>query len=199
MKSADALYRLLLRSYPEDFRAAYAREMTMHFRDMHRDAHGRGAGFWFAIVWDVAKTASEMRLRHLRGWWKRNNHIEETAMLIMGILAMLVGAFEVVNSLIEVRYGVAGGGGSWSLAVGLDGVLSGALLIAAGVALLGRIPKAVTLARVASIYCLATFGLVLAIRPMFSVFASLLGIGFPIILLAYLYLRGRGASAPRVA
>ena len=199
MKSAEVLYQMLLRTYPEDFRATYAREMTVHFRDMRRDAHGTAVDFWFGILWDVAKTASVMRLQRAHARWNRNNHSEEIAMLLMGILSMLVGAVELVNSLVEVRYGATGAGGSWSLFVGLDGAISGALLVAAGVALLKRTPKAIMLARIAAIYCLATFGLVLAIRPIFSIFATMLGIGFPIILLAFLYVRGRGSSAPRVA
>jgi len=199
MKSAEFIYRVLLRTYPEDFRVAYAREMTMHFRDLLRDANGGAMHFWFGILWDVAKTASVMRLERLHAWWNRNTHTEEVAMLIMGILSMVVGTVEFLNSLIEVRYGATGGGGSWSLFAGLDGAIAGALLVAGGVALLRRTPKAVALARVAAIYCLATFGLVLAIRPIFSVFATMLGIVFPIILLAFLYVRGRGSSQPHVA
>lgn len=198
MKSADALYRLLLKTYPEDFRVAYAHEMTIHFRDMRREADGGAIAFWFGILWDVAKTASVMRLGRAHAWWNRNFHIGEIAMLIMGILSLLVGVLELVNSFIEVRYGVMHGAG-WSLFAGLDGVIAGALLLAAGVALLRRTARAVTLARVAAIYCLATFGLVLAISPIFSLAATTLGIAFPIILLTYLYVRGRGSSQPRVA
>jgi len=199
MKSADVLYRLLLKTYPEDFRVAYAREMTVHFRDMKRDATAGTVDFWFGIVWDVAKTASVMRLQRLRVWWNRNNQPVEVSVLFIGILSMLVGAVEVLNSLIEVGYGLTRGGGSWSLFAGLDGAIAGALLLVAGVALLRRAPSAVKLARIAAVYCLASFGLVLAIQPIFSVFANLLGIGFPIILLAYLYMRGRGSSQPHAA
>ena len=199
MSSAEDLYRLLLRAYPADFRDRYAREMTIHFRDVRRDAAAGSAGFWFGILWDVMKSAPMMRLQRLHASWNRNNQVEGIAMLIMGILAMLVGAVEALNSFIEVRYGFTGDGGSWPLFAGLDGVIAGTLLVVGGIALLRRTPKAVTLARIASIYCLATFALVLAIRPIFSVFATMLGIGFPIILLAFLYLRGRGSSQPRVA
>ena len=198
MRSADVLYQVLLRTYPEDFRVRYAHEMTVHFHDMRRDAAGGAVGFWLGIVWDVAKTASVMRLQRAHSWWNRNIHFEEIAVLIMGILSLLVGVLELVNSFIEVRYGVTQGE-SWPLFAGLDGVFAGALLLAAGVALLRRTSKSVMLARVAALYCLATFGLVLAIRPIFSIAATTLGIAFPIILLAFLYVRGRGSSAPRVA
>lgn len=198
MTSSEVLYRLLLKTYPQEFRVTYARDMTVHFRDMRRDAASGAIEFWFGILWDVAKTASVMRLERLQTWWSRNNPIEEIAMMIMGILSLLVGVLELVNSFIEVRWGFTNGS-SWSGFAGLDGVLAGALMVAAGVSLLRRTPKAVNLARVAAIYCLATFGLVLAIRPIFSIAATTLGIAFPIILLTFLYFRGRGSSEPRVA
>lgn len=119
-------------------------------------------------------------------------------MRVMAILTMLVGGIEFVNSLIEASYGINTGMG-WSLGAGLDGAISGWLLVAAGVAMLRRSPKVFTWTLVAALYCLATFGLVLAIQPIFSIFASMLGIGFPIILLVFLFLRGRGSSQPTVA
>ena len=50
----------------------------------------------------------------------------------------------------------------------------------------------VSLARAASLSCLAVFVIVGPLKPLMSGFATLLGIGFPIVLL--LFLRWRGGN-----
>jgi hypothetical protein len=104
-----------------------------------------------------------------------------------------------VNSLIEVSYGGLGAGGTYPLVVGLLGAAVGALMVAAGVVLIRGSRRAETFARVAALACLAVFVGVRAVQPIFSIFASMLGIGFPIMLLVFLRLKGRGSSRPMMA
>ena len=58
---AARVYALLLRLYPTEFRARFARDLHELFRDSHRAAQGRGlaalALFWARIVKDAAVTA----------------------------------------------------------------------------------------------------------------------------------------------
>jgi Ca2+/Na+ antiporter len=74
------------------------------------------------------------------------------------------------------------------------GVVAGVLLIASGVVLASRSPKAQALPLVAAIACLAVFLLI----PRMSIFSKMLGIGFPIALLLFLRL-GRGQPTRTVA
>ena len=199
MNASEVFYRGLLRAYPADFRRAYAREMTTLFRDRRRDAGGDTPTFWLAMVWDVVTSAPAMRLQRMRAQFNRDIQTVEVAMLVMAILAMLVGGAEIVNSLIEAFYGGSGNGGTYSLVVGLMGAAVGVLMVACGVGLIRGASRAETFARISAIACLAVFVGVRAIQPVFSIFASMLGIGFPIMLLVFLRLRGRGSSRPMVA
>jgi hypothetical protein len=72
-------------------------------------------------------------------------------------------------------------------------------MVAAGVVLIRGSRRAETFARVAALACLAVFVGVRAVQPIFSIFASMLGIGFPIMLLVFLRLKGRGSSRPMMA
>jgi putative ABC transport system permease protein len=54
----DRLFRLLLRLLPEEFRAAYAREMETTFRAQRRDVTGaRSLGLWLRTIADVLRRA----------------------------------------------------------------------------------------------------------------------------------------------
>jgi hypothetical protein len=68
------------------------------------------------------------------------------------------------------------------------------------VALLRGSPGAVPMARGAAITCMAVFFLISYVLPMMGYFAQILGMGFPVILLLYLW-RGRGEAggAPSMA
>ena len=37
MSAGESVYRFMLRAYPSEFRAAYAREMSLAFRDLRRE------------------------------------------------------------------------------------------------------------------------------------------------------------------
>lgn len=121
-------------------------------------------------------------------------------MRVMAILSLLIGIVEVVNAMVEVRYGLANGSsGTGALAVGCVGVVAGVMLAVAGLALLRRSHNAVRVARAGAAICLAIFALVLLVQPTFSIFASLLGIGFPILLLALLMRSRADWAGPSMA
>ena len=120
-------------------------------------------------------------------------------MKAVAIFAMLIGAAEAANALAEAWVGGIVLHGGSSLAGGAIAALAGALLAASAVALLRRTRRAVMLAQGAAAACVAVFGIVALVRPMFSVVSTLLGIGFPIVMLAFLQFRPKGPAAPSIA
>ena len=192
--SAERWYRLLLRAYPPAFRARYAQEMLLAFRQCRRDAVESVPRFWAAMLWDGARSAPALRLEAMRARWSMDLHITEGAMKAMAILATLIGALEVVNSLIE---GVGGGvhrPATQLLSVGL-GVAGGIVLMGAGILMLRRGTHAFPRVLGMSAACLAAFALIALVAPVMSGAAMILGIGFPIVLLAWLFWRrGRGGA-----
>ena len=198
MSAAERTYQLLLRAYPAGFRAAYAREMTLLFRDQRREPDARGVRFWAELLWDVARSAPALRVEALRARWDRDIQPEEGTMKPMAILAVLIGAFEALNSLVEAWAGGVVNGDGYSLMWGILGAVAGALLLASGIALLRRATGAAAWARGAAVTCLAVFVFIDLVHPRMSILATVLGIGFPIALL--LFLRwGRGQSGPIIA
>jgi hypothetical protein len=197
VSSAERVYRLMLRAYPVGFRAEYGAQMALFFRDRRREVGARRVSFWAAMVWDIARSAPALRLEAARARWTTNIQIKGGNMKTMAILAILVGAIEVVNSMVEGWFGGIVNHAGSSLVGAAVGVAAGALLVAAAIALLRRSPGAAVLATGAAIACLAVFVLVALVRPMFSIFADILGIGFPIAMLLFLRgARGKGNSAP---
>jgi hypothetical protein len=78
--------------------------------------------------------------------------------------------------------------------------VAGALLLAAGIAMLRRTSNAAALAQGAAITCLLAFVLFGLIISQMSIFSTILGIGFPIALLISLWrTRGHSSSNPRMA
>jgi hypothetical protein len=197
--SAERFYRALLRAYPPGFRAQFEREMMLTFRQCRRDAAGRVAWFWAELLWDVARSAPALRLEAMRARWSVNLHITEGAMKAMAILATLIGGLEVINSLVE---GVGGGlhrPGLQLLSVVL-GMLGGVVLLVAGIAMLSRGARAILQALGMAVACLMAFVIIEFAAPVMSVAAMILGIGFPLVLLAFLlWQRGRGSRVPGVA
>ena len=197
--SAERCYRALLRAYPSAFRLEYEREMLLTFRQCRRDASARPARFWFELLWDVARSAPALRLEAMRTRCSRDFHLKEGTMKAMAILATLVGVLEVVNSLIEGTGGWPNRDAAWMLSVAC-GIIGGAVLITAGIALLRRGTRATPHALGMAAMCLAAFAIIEFVFPVLSVFAMLLGIGFPIILMAFLFWRrGRDTARPSVA
>lgn len=200
MSAAERAYRLLLRAYPAAFRAEFGQDMAMAFRDQRR-AYGAGVvRFWTDTLWDVARSAPTLRLEALRVRLTRDTQTGDDKMKPMAILAILVGALEAINAMAE---GFAGGlvnRGVASLTALTFAIAAGVLLVIAGFQLLRRSPGAASLARGSAAACLAVFVIISFATPMLSIFSTILGIGFPIALLLFLYLtRGRGQSVARTA
>jgi hypothetical protein len=199
MTAADRAYRWLLRAYPAPFRAEFGTEMQTVFGDRRREMGTRRVAFWTEVLWDVARSAPALRVDAFRAQWRDHNHNQEGTMKTMAILAVLIGLLEIVNSAVEAWVGGVVLHGGASLVGGASGAIAGAVLLASAVALLRRSPGAATRAQGAAIACLAVFAGVALVRPMFSIFASALGIGFPIVLLLFLRVTGRGTPAREVA
>lgn len=199
MSAAEWVYRLLLRAYPAEFRAAYGREMVLIFRDRRR-VTARGIRFWWEMAWDVARSAPAQRLDAFRIGGEGDIQVREGKMRTMAILTVLIGGAEAANALIEGwAGGIANGSGFWLAGVILT-VVAGALLLVAGIAMLRRSPGAVQWAQAAAVACLTVVVLVRLVHGWMSIFGTILGIVFPIALLLYLRrTRGRGSSAPTMA
>lgn len=194
--ASECLFRVLLRAYPASFRADYGREMTLLFNDQRREARS-SAGLWAAVIWDVVRSAPRARVEAVYARQSGHTRHEEYTMKPISTLAVLVGTVEMLNALIEAVGGWrADRGAAWMLSVAAA-LLAGGLLVAAGIALIRRSPRAGSLARTAAVVCLAVFAGAGLLPPWMSVFARLLGVGFPVALLAFLpSAQGRGPAAP---
>jgi uncharacterized iron-regulated membrane protein len=190
---AERAYALLLRAYPAEFRSAYGREMTSTFRDLLREAGTPGIGFWMGIVADVARSAPVLRAESLRARWAANLRPEDGRMKTMGVLAVLIGLAQAVNAAIELN---AGGTAGWPGLVVAMAIVTSVLLVIAGVALLAGASSAPTFSKIAAVSWLALVVLVRAVHPWMSIFATLLAVVFPLVLLAYVWMgRGRGMTS----
>jgi hypothetical protein len=189
MTRQERYYRALLRLYPSQFRSAYEQEMLRVFRDQQRDGALLERGFWRSVMLDVLRSAP----REWRAEIGETLHSGAATMKGMAIAALIVGTFEIVNTGAEVRAGGLGSGGTETASILL--VFAGALLlVAAGIALLRRGRATTPFAMLAVGGCLASFLFLGATHRVLSVFAMLLGIGFPVVLLAFLGVdRGRSA------
>ncbi|HVB20844.1 MAG TPA: hypothetical protein VNG51_02745 [Ktedonobacteraceae bacterium] len=73
---SDALYRLLLRCYPSEFRREYALEMAQTFRTCCQEAlQQRGATgvvqLWGAILYDFTTSVFVQHMRTVIAQWRR--------------------------------------------------------------------------------------------------------------------------------
>jgi hypothetical protein len=207
MSAAERVYGVLLRAYPAAFREAFGGEMALLFRDRRR-TEGAGPRFWLEMMVDLARSALPLRVEALRG---RRAHLRtgmnttarEVEMMgtAMAILTIMIGAMEAAGAFTEFWSGVQhpAGSGPWVIGSAM-GVAAAGLLLGSGVALLRGSPGAVPMARGAAITCMAVFFLISYVLPMMGYFAQILGMGFPVILLLYLW-RGRGEAggAPSMA
>jgi hypothetical protein len=198
MSASERVYAVLLRAYPAAFRKAFGREMANSFRDLCREADGATVGFWLFVLGDLLRSAPALQLEEVRV--TTGNLITEGKMKTMAILALIVGALEALNSAAE---GIVGGvvlhGGSALVSGGL-GTIAGVLLVASAIAMLRRSRNASAIAQGSAVACLAIFASVTLISPRFSVLATILGICFPVALLAYFRTTGgRRDSVPRAA
>jgi hypothetical protein len=185
--AAERIYRLLLRTYPADFRARYGREMILLFRDQCREADAGSPRFWAAVLWDVARSAPALRTEVWRARGRENTGTLEAIMKLAATLTVLLGVFGAVSALAEALGGVAQTpGGRYLLAIVLGG-LAGALLLAAGIALLRRTPSGRQVASLALVASLVIVVVVRVVHPWMSIFSQLVGIGLPVALLIALH------------
>jgi hypothetical protein len=106
-------------------------------------------------------------------------------MKTMSILAVLVGAITVVNATIEGWSGGLVNHDGRSIVAWCIGGIAGLSLLLAGVTLLISRTDTWTRARTAATVCVAGFVLMLVVSPRMSIFANMLGIGFPLALIGY--------------
>lgn len=187
---AERIYRLLLRAYPADFRAKYGGEMLLLFRDQCREG-GASLRFWSAVMSDVARSAPALRAESWRARGSENTGILEAVMKLAATLTVLLGVFVAVNALAEA-FGAGAGtpGGRYLLAIVLGG-LAGALLLAAGIALLRRTPSGRQAARLALVASLVIVVVARVVHPWMSIVSQLVSVGLPVALLIALHLPRR--------
>ena len=194
MSAADRAYRTLLLAYPAEFRAAYGREMSLAFRDCRREHHASDARFWCAILLDVIRSAPALRLDALRARLAPTTRTSGGTMKTMGILAIIVGLLETANASFEVFVGTG-----YPFAAGIIGVCGGALLFLTGSMLLRRGRSAATPALASAVACLAIFAIIGPVMKVMSIASTLLGVGFSLALLVFLFVSSRRPSAPSMA
>jgi hypothetical protein len=184
--SADRVYRLLLRAYPRSFRAEYGREMMLIFRDEFRSRNAAALGFWTIMLCDVARSALPIWMDELCARMNDYTRIVEVIMKLAGMLAVLLGAYGVVNAFAEAVPGMRGTPSDvYVLAVALA-IIAAALLLTAGAALLRSPVSGRHTATVASLASLVTVVIARLLHPWMSILALVVGIVLPIALLAAL-------------
>ena len=189
---AERAFDVMLYAYPREFRARHAREMRQLFHDRRRFGEEGGARFWTEMLMDVARSAPALRWEAHRIVDRPHHYFREGTMRSMAILTVLVGVIQIANAMAEALAGRSQLGDGYSLMGVALGVLAAVLLVAAGVALLRRGSGAATWARIAAVACVAVVVLIRVVQPWMSGFSTLLGIGFPIALLLFLFVTKRG-------
>jgi hypothetical protein len=184
--TAERVYRLLMRAYPAEFRRRYENEMSLLFRDQRRESTEGALRFWLQLSWDVARSAPALRAESMRSHSGRVFQLEERKMKPMAILAILIGAVELLGAIVEVRAGWPSYGGGLPIVSVLIMMLAALLLLGAGIGLLLRAPAALRWANGSAITCLAAVVLVRLTFPWMSIFSTMLAVGFPIALLLFL-------------
>jgi len=116
-------------------------------------------------------------------------------MRTMAALAVLVGGLELLNTFGAATAVGRGGRSAIGVASIVLVIAVSALLLASGIALLIRRRRAIGFARVAAFACVGVFAAIAAIRPGFSIAATLLGIAFPIAMLLFPLRRATPDSA----
>ena len=187
--SAERIYRLLLRAYPQAFRAEFGSQMALLFRDQCREGDVRSVGFWVTVIADVARSAPALRLEE----WRENTRTMEVIMKLAAMLPLLLGALGILNAGVEWGASQASTiSGAHGLSLML-GVFASALLLAAGVAIMRGTPQGRNAARLALIGSLVMFVSARLLFPWMGILAQLIGLGSPVVLLIALYWP-RGAS-----
>lgn len=193
--TAERVYRLLLRTYPRNFRSEYGGEMMLLFRDEYRSRNAAALRFWTTMVCDVARSATSVWLEVLSARAKDYTRIVEVIMKLAGILAVLIGVFGIVNALAEAVAGMRGTpGGVYIVAVVL-GIIAAALLLTAGAALSRSPVSGRHTAITASLASLVTVLIARLLHPWMSMLGLTVGIAFPILLFAALQWTNKGGTS----
>lgn len=105
--------------------------------------------------------------------------------MFIAILSILIGALLTAGGLQELVVQGIFNSRLYPLVGGTLGTVAGALLLSAGVALLRESPRAIALIRAAALVCVPVFVLIGFVRPLAGWPVTIVGIGFPLFLLAY--------------
>ena len=114
--------------------------------------------------------------------------------LSIAILAILVGALETAGGAQElVVQGIFNNHG-WPLIGGTLGTVAGALLLSAGIAMLRNSPQTVTLVRATAWVSVPVFILIGIADRLAGIPVTIIGIGLPLFLVAYLRKKSPGSN-----
>ena len=116
--------------------------------------------------------------------------------MLIPILSILIGALLTAAGAQEMVVQGIFNNKLFPLIGGTLGTVAGALLLSAGIALLRQSPRAFALIRAAALVCLPVFILIGFVRPLAGWPARIMGIGFPLFLLAYYWKSSDQSPAP---
>lgn len=185
--SAEGAYHVLLRLYPPAFRKEYGEEMMQLFRDQWRTSPSHRDTLWVSILLDLLRSAPRLRLEEWRARRGKDNPTAGGIMKPVAIFAALIGAFGTLNALAEGTAGARGVfDGTYVVSVG-TGVVAGALLLTAGVAMLRGAPSSRRTARVAALASLACVVIARLASPWMSVVSLIVGVALPVVMNVALY------------
>jgi putative ABC transport system permease protein len=116
---SDRWFRLLLKSYPEDFRDDHGQSLAETYRDRARQALSHGGVVSLAAVWlsalRDALTSGPAERQHPAAWWRRGGHwgrdlefatrrlvrSRGLVLAVVGTLTVGLGAFAVVYTAVQ--------------------------------------------------------------------------------------------------
>lgn len=196
--AAERVFRLLLRAYPPAFRAAFGGEMTQLFRDQWRTRDAGLFDLWLRMAWDVIRSAPALRIKAWRARGGRKTPTSGGIMKSVSIAVLLLAAVSILSAIAEGVAGIRTGFGAAYLIAVVLAVSAGALLLVAGVTALRGTPLGRRTATRAAIASLVLFVLARVTFGWMSVFAQLVGIVVPLVILVALHWpRHHDASATR--
>jgi len=105
--------------------------------------------------------------------------------MFISILTILIGAVLTAGGAQELIVQGIFNNRRYPLLGGALGAVAGALLLSAGIALLRESPRAIALIRASALVCLPVFLIIGFVWPLAGWPVRIIGIGFPLFLLAY--------------
>jgi hypothetical protein len=105
--------------------------------------------------------------------------------MFIAILTILIGAVLTAGGAQELIVGGIFNNMSYALLGGALGIVAGALLLSAGVALLRESPRAIALIRASALVCALVFVVIGFLWPLAGWPARIIGVAFPLFLLGY--------------